>query len=329
MTPTRRRFLQLAAGAAALTAGARGARAQAFPSRPITVIVPFPTGGAGSTLIRFLGDHMRGALGQPIVIENVPGAGGTLGTGRVVRAAADGHTLCLGNWASHVGAGAVYPIPFDMLTDLAPIARIADTPQWVVARNTLPVDDLKALIAWLKANPDKASAATVGAGSAPHLCAINLQNTTGARFQTVPYRGGAPAMQDLVGGQVDFMCDMAANSLPHVRNRTIKPLAVMARERWFAAPDVPTADELGVSGMTMSIWHGLWAPKGTPKDVIARLNAAVVAALADPTVQQRFTEQGQQIPPRDQQSPEALAAYHRADTERWWPIIRAANIKPE
>jgi tripartite-type tricarboxylate transporter receptor subunit TctC len=185
------------------------------------------------------------------------------------------------------------------------------------------------LITWLKANPDKASAATVGVGSAPHLCAIYLQESTGTRFQTVPYRGGAPAIQDLVGGQVDFMCDMAGNSLPPMRSGSIKALAVMAKTRWFAAPDVPTVNEMGVPGIHVSIWHGLWAPKSTPKEAIAKLNSAVVTALSDPTVRQRFADWGQEIPTRDQQTPEALAAYHKADIERWWPMIKAANIKPE
>jgi tripartite-type tricarboxylate transporter receptor subunit TctC len=325
----RRRLLQLAIGAAVLVAGANLAGAQSYPSRPVTIVVPFPPGGAAALLARLLGDHMRGTLGQPVVVETMPGAGGTLGTARVVRSPPDGHTLSLGNWASHVGANAIYPVTFDILKDLAPVARIADTPLWIVARNTLPANNLKELIAWLKANPGKGSAATVGAGSAPHVCAVSLQKVIGTPILTVPYRGGAPAIQDLVGGQVDFMCDMAGNSLPHVRNGTIKPLAVMAPERWFAAAAVPTADEMGVAGLHASIWHGLWAPRGTPKDVIDRINAAVVAALADPTVRERFAEQGQAIPPRGQQTPEALAAYHKADVERWWPIIKAANITPD
>jgi tripartite-type tricarboxylate transporter receptor subunit TctC len=319
----------LAAAAAMLTAATGVAEGQVHPSRPITIVVPFPPGGAATTLARLLAEHMRGSLGQPVIIENVPGAGGTIGVGRVARAAPDGSMLSFGNWASHVGASAVYPVQYDVLKDLAPVARIADTPLWMVARNSLPANDLRELVAWLKSNPDKASAATVGAGSAPHLCAIYLQNNTGTRFQTVPYRGGAPAMQDLAGGQVDFMCDMAGNSLPHVRGGTIKALAVMAKTRWFAAPEVPTVDEMGVAGIHVSIWHGLWTAKDTPREIVAKLNGAVVDALASPTVRQRFKEQGQEIPPRDEQSPEALAAYHKAEIEKWWPMIKAAGVKPE
>ena len=323
----RRRFLHLAACAAALPAVSRVARAQDYPSRPLTMIVPFPAGGATTTLARILAEHMKETLGQPIVVENVAGAGGSIGVSRSARAAPDGYTLSFGNWASHVGAGAVYPVAYNALTDFEPVARVADTPLWVVARKDLPASDLKELIAWLKANPEKASAATVGPGSGSHLCGIYIQNNTGTRFQFVPYRGGAPAMQDLVAGQVDMMCDMSSNSLPHVRSGQIKALAVMAKSRWFAAPDVPTVDEMGVPGVYVSFWHGLWVPKATPADIVAKLNGAVVKALADPTVRQRFVDQGQEIPPRDQQTPEALAAYHKADIDRWWPLIKAANIK--
>ncbi len=306
-----------------------GAAAQTYPSRAITMVVPFPAGGATTVLARVLAEHMRESLGQPVVVENVPGAGGSIGVGRIARAAPDGYSLSFGNWASHVGAGAVYPVQYDILTDFEPVARVADTPLWMVAKNALPAKDLKELIAWLKANPDKASAATVGPGSGSHLCGIYLQNNTGTRFQFVPYRGGAPAMQDLVAGQVDMMCDMSSNSLPHVRAGQIKALAVMAKSRWFAAPDIPTVDEMGVPGIYVSFWHGLWVPKGAPTDVVAKLSGAVVKALADPVVRQRFADQGQEIPPRDQQTPAALAAYHKADIEKWWPIIKAANIKAE
>ncbi len=305
-----------------------GAQAQVYPARVITIVVPLPPGGATDTLTRTLGDHMKGSLGQPVIVENLPGAGGTLGVGRVTRAAPDGYTLTVGNWATHVSSAATYSVQYDLLRDLEPIAKLADTPLWMVAKKALPVADLKELVAWLKANQDKASAGTVGMGSGGHICGLSFQAATGTRYQFVPYRGGAPAMQDLVGGQIDFMCDMAANSLPQARAGNIKPIAVMSKTRWFAAPDVPTAEEMGVPGVAISLWHGLWAPKGTPKEVVAKLNAAVVDALADPAVRKRFADLGQEIAPRDQQTPEGFA-YHKAEIEKWWPIIKAANIKAE
>jgi len=313
----------------ATLASIASAGAQVYPSRPITMVVPFPPGGATTVLARVLAERMREPLGQPVVVESVSGAGGSIGVGHVARAAPDGYSLSFGNWASHVGAGAVYPVQYDILTDFQPMARVADTPLWVVARKDLPANDLKELIAWLKNNPGKASAATVGPGSGSHLCGIYLRNNTGTDFQFVPYRGGAPAMQDLVAGQVDLMCDMSSNSLPYMRGGQIKALAVMAKSRWFGAPDVPTMDEMGMPGIYMSFWHGLWVPKGVPKEIIAKLHGVVVRALADPVVRQRFADQGQEIPPPDQQTPEALATYHKADIDKWWPIIRAANIKAE
>jgi tripartite-type tricarboxylate transporter receptor subunit TctC len=316
-----------AAALAATLAMIEGAAAQVYPSRPITMINPFPAGGATDILARTLVDHMKGTLGQSIIVENVPGAGGSVGTGRAARAAPDGYTLSFGNWASHVGSGATYALQYDLHKDLEPVAYIATSPTWMVARRTFPAADMKEMIAWLKANPDKGSAATVGTGSGSHLCGLYLQKNTGVSFQFVPYRGGAPASQDLVAGNVDFMCDLAANSLPFVRSGQIKAYAVMAKARWFAAPDVPTIEEMGVPGLYMSFWHGLWASKGTPKEIVAKLNAAVVNALADAGVRQRFTDQGHEIPPSDQQTPEALAAHHKAETDKWWPIIKDANIR--
>jgi tripartite-type tricarboxylate transporter receptor subunit TctC len=300
-----------------------------YPSRVITIVVPLPPGGATDTLTRTLAEHMRGTLGQPVIVENVPGAGGTLGVARVVRAAPDGYTLSVGNWATHVAAGATYPVHYDLLTDLEPVAKLADTPLWMVVKTALPVRDLKDLVAWLKVNQDRATAGIVGTGSGGHICGLSFQNATGTRYQFVPYRGGAPAMQDLVAGHIDFMCDMAANSLPQARAGAIKPIAVMSKTRWFAAPDVPTAEEMGVPGVAISLWHGMWAPKGTPKEVIAKLNAAVVSALADPAVRERFAAQGQEIAPGEQQTSDGFRAFHRSEAEKWWPIIKAANIKSE
>jgi tripartite-type tricarboxylate transporter receptor subunit TctC len=309
--------------------GLGGAMAAGYPSRTISMVVPFPAGGGTSLLARILAEQMKSELGQTVIIENVSGAGGSIGVSRVARAAPDGYTLLFGNWASNVGSGAVYPVDYDLLKDFEPVARIADAPLWLVARKNFPANNLKELIAWVKANPGKATMATVGVGSGSHLCGIYLQNSLGVRFQFIPYHGGAPASQDLIAGDVDMMCDFSSNSLPFVRAGQIKALAVMASKRWFATPQVPTFDEMGVPGIYVSFWHGLWAPKGTPKDIIAKLNDAVVQALADPTLQKRFADQGQVIPPRDQQTPQALYAYQKADIEKWWPLIKSAGIKAQ
>jgi len=270
---------------------------------------------------------MKTELGQTVIVENVGGAGGSIGVARVAHATPDGYTLVFGNWASNVGSGAVYPVDYDLIKDFEPVARIADTPLWVVTRKDFPANDFKQLIAWLKANPGKATAATVGPGSGSHLCGVYLENNLGVRFQFVPYRGGAPASQDLIAGNVDLMCDQSSNSLPFVRSGQIKALAVMARQRWFGAPEVPTVGEIGLPGIYVSFWHGLWAPKGTPNAIVAKLNSAVVKSLADAALQKRFADQGQEIPPRYQQTPQALAAYQKADIEKWWPIVKALESR--
>jgi tripartite-type tricarboxylate transporter receptor subunit TctC len=308
---------------------AAGAHAQPYPSRPVTIIVPFPAGGPTDTLARILSERMRISLGQPVVIENVTGAGASIGVGRAAQAAPDGTTISIGNWTSHVGSGAMYPVAHDALLEMRPVSLISATPLMIIGKNTLPPKDATELIAWLKANPGKASAATVGAGSAAHVCLIYFQQKTGTSLQLVPYRGGAPIMQDLVAGQIDMFCAEASQTLSFLRAGTIKAFAVMSKARWPAAPQVPTLDEVGAPGMYISFWNGLWVPKGTPADVIARLDAAVVDALADPTVRQRLTELGHVIATREEQTPEALAALHKAEIEKWWPIIKAANIKPE
>jgi len=277
------------AAAVIMTAGlawSGAAQAEVYPSHPLAMIVPFPAGGPTDTLARIITERMRVTLGQPVVIENVTGAGATIGVGRAVNAAPDGKTA-------------------------------------------IPADDGKELIAWLKANPNKASAATVGVGSAAHVCMIYFRDKTGTAFQMVPYRGGAPAIQDMVAGQIDLMCAEASQTLPHLRGGKIKGFAVMSKSRWPAAPDVATMDEVGVPGMYISFWNALWAPKGTPKEIIAKLNGAVIEALADPAVRQRLTDVGHVIATREEQTPEALAAFHRAEIEKWFPIIKAANIKPE
>ena len=325
----RRKFLQLAAGAAGLLAVSRVAWAQTYPTRPITIIVPVPPGGVADPIARILADHLTVTLGQPVVIENVTGAGGSIGVGRAARAAPDGYTLSIGNWLSHVGASAVYPVQYDVLKDFEAVSLLTNSPILITARKDFPANDLKELIAWLKANPDKATAATVGPGSASQVSGVYFQRATGTRFQFVPYRGGGPAVQDEVAGHVDLMFNEATGALSYVLSHQVKTYAVLAKTRWFAAPEIPTSEELGVPGINISFWHGLWVPKGTPKEIVAKLNGAVVAALADPTVRKRLTDIGQEIFPREQQTPEALYAFHKAETEKWWPIIKAAGIKAE
>ena len=313
----------------AMLAAVSGVTAQTYPSRPVTVIVPFAAGGVTDIVARIVSERMNKALGQSVIIENVSGAGGTIGVTSLFRAAPDGYTLVVGQWTSHVGAGAMYPVPFDYLNDFEPVSMLSIAPLWIIGRSNLPAKDLRELIAWLKANPDKASAATTGLGSGIHMCLVYFQNMTGTKFPLAPYRGAAPLMQDMLAGQIDLSCPEAGQTLPQYRAGSIKAYAVLTQKRWFAAPDVPTIDEAGVPGLHFPFGHAIWAPKGTPKDVIAKLNAAVVETLADPGVRQRFNELGHEIAPREQQSSAALAAYHKAEIEKWWPIIKAANIKLE
>jgi tripartite-type tricarboxylate transporter receptor subunit TctC len=272
---------------------------------------------------------MTKTLGQTVIVENTTGAAGTLGVGRVARAASDGYTLSIGHWGTHVINGAIYPLQYDLLKDLQPLATIASNPLLVVTSATNPAKDLKELIAWVQANPDKGSAGTAGVGSASHMGGVYFQGATKTRFQFIPYRGTAPALQDMLGGRLDFMIDQASNSLPQVKGGKVRAHAVTARSRIAAAPDIPTVDEAGLPGMYIAVWYGVWAPTGTPADVVARLNAAIVAALADPTVKQRLAELGQEIPPRELQTPEGLGALQKAEIEKWWPIVKAAGIKPE
>jgi tripartite-type tricarboxylate transporter receptor subunit TctC len=305
------------------------ASAQDYPTRPITIIVPFPAGGPTDTLARILGDRMKASLGQTLVVENVTGAGATIGVGRAVQAAPDGYTVIVGNWTSHVGSGALYPVQWHPHRDLEPVAPLSISSLMIVGRTTLPAKDAKELIAWLKQNPDKASAASVGSGSGAHICGLYFQDKTGTKFQFIPYRGGAPAMQDLVSGQIDLMCAEASQTLTHVRGGKMKAFAVMSKTRFPALPEVPTMEEVGVSGLEISFWHGMWAPKGTPAAIVAKLNDAVVAAFEDPAVRKRITDLGQAIPERKALTPAALSSHHKAELDKWWPIIKAANIKIE
>ncbi len=323
----RREFLHLAAGAAALPALSGIAGAQAFPSRSITMTVPVPAGGAMDTNARLIAEGMRAALGQPVVIENVTGAAGSTGAGRIARATPDGYSILYGANVTHVLNPAVLNLNYDVVADFEPIALIGNTPWLFAVKNDLPVNDLKGLIAWLKANPDKATFGTAGQGSPSHIGGVLFQNVTGTRFQFIPYRGTAPVIPDLVSGQIDMAILDPITSLPQFRGGKIKILAVMGKKRGTGSQDIPTGDEAGVPGVYTEPWQGMWAPKGTPKDVIAKLNGAVVSALSDPTIRKKFADQSYELTPREQLTPEYLAQFHKAEMDKWFPIIKAAGIK--
>jgi tripartite-type tricarboxylate transporter receptor subunit TctC len=314
--------------AVALTfvAGIAAVQAQPYPSRQITLVVPFPPGGSTDVAARIMAERMRPSLGQPVIIENVGGAGGSIAVGRVARAAPDGYTIDIGQWDTHVGS-IIYPLTYDLQKDFEPVGLISVNPQLMVAKKTLPADDLRGLVAWMKANPGKAT--FVNQNAAAQVSGILLQQLTGTQVQFIPYRGAGPAMTDLISGQVDLLVVQGAVALPQVRGGTIKAIANLSPRRSATMPDIPTSDEGGVNGLYMSGWFGFFAPKGTPKDVIAKLNGALVEALADPAVRTRFAELGLDVASREQQTPEGLAAFHRAEIEKWWPIIKSAGVKPE
>jgi tripartite-type tricarboxylate transporter receptor subunit TctC len=326
-TTMRRRFIAGLMLACSLAAG--GAGAQTYPSKQITLVVPFSAGGPTDTLARILAERMGRTLGQTVIVDNTTGAAGTIGVARVVRAAPDGYTIGIGHWSTHVVNPAIYPLTFNILDDLEPLASIATNPQLLVSRKDLPATDLKGLIEWAKANSDKVTAGTAGVGAASHIGGLYFEQKTGVKLRFIPYRGGAPALADVVAGQIDIMFDQAANSIPQVQAGKIKAFAVTAKDRLKAMPDIPTVDEAGLPGLYIAVWHGLWAPKGTPKDVTARLTAAIMEALTDPQVREKFEALGQEIPAPAQQTPQALRALHEAEIKLWWPLIKAAGIKIE
>jgi tripartite-type tricarboxylate transporter receptor subunit TctC len=327
MKLSRRKLLQL--GAAALPALPGIARAQAYPARPVTLVAPFPAGGPVDTIARILGEYLQRTLGQPFIVEDIAGAAGSLGVGRVARAAPDGYTLSVGQWSTHVANAAIYKLPYDTLADFQPIALLSNNPGLIVGRKDLPANNLAELIAWLKANPEKAIQGTPGVGGFGHIGGVFFQKVTGTNYQFVPYRGAAPMMQGLLAGQVDMVVDTPTTSIPQIRAGTIKGFAIMGKTRLAAVPDVPTVDEAGLPGLYLLQWNAVWAPKGTPADIVTTLNKAIVAAMADPAVRQKLADLGQEFYPPEQQTPEALAAFQKAELEKWRPIITEANIKVE
>jgi len=318
---------RLASLAACVVLLASAASAQTWPARPISMIVPASAGGPTDAIARVLAEPISARLGQTVLIDNVAGAGGTIGVGKLARAAPDGYTLGIGQWSHYVLNGATYALQYDLVKDFAPIQLLTNGPLLLVARKTLPANDLKELIAWLKANPDKASAGTGGVGAPGHISGIFFQKQTGTQFAFVPYRGTGPALRDLMAGQIDLMIDQASNVVPQIQAGTIKAFAVLSATRLPSTPEVPTVDEAGVAGLHMSVWHGLWAPRAVPPDVIAKVNGAVTAALGDAKTREKLGGLGQEVPPADQQNPQALSAFQKAEIDKWWPIVKAAGIK--
>ncbi len=324
-----RKLVLVAAAWASISGGIGAATAQVYPSRPITMVVPLAPGGSTDVIARIMAEGMRISLGQPVIVENTTGAGGTIGVGRLARATPDGYTIGIGQWGTNVANGAVYTLSYDLLKDFEPIALISTQPFLIVTRKTMPAKDLKELIAWLKANSDKASQGNSGIGTPSHVGGVFFQNAIGVRFQMIPYRSAGPSMQDLVAGNIDLTLDTPAISLPQLRSGNIKAYAVTANKRLAIAPEIPTTDEAGLPGFYFTFWHALWAPKDTPANAIAKLNGAVANTLADPAIRQKLVDLAQDIFPRQQQTPEALAAYQKAEIDKWWPIIKAADIKAQ
>ena len=312
------------AAAASLSAAAQG-----YPNRPITLVVPFAAGGPTDTIGRIIGERVGKTLGQTVVVENVAGAGGTIAVQKVVRSAPDGYTFFIGHNGPMVIAPAMQSVHFDVMTDLEPVAMVASNPQIILSHPSIPAKNLKELIAYCKANGDKVSAGTGGPGTPAHISVVYFANAIGAPVQPIHYKGSGPAMQDLIAGHIQLGFEQAINAIPHIRSGRARPYAVTAKERLASAPDIPTVDEAGLPNFYMAIWHGFWVPKGTPREVTAKLNAAIREALADPGVRKRLEDLGQEIPAADQQTPEALRAFHKAEVDKWWPVIKSAGIKAD
>jgi tripartite-type tricarboxylate transporter receptor subunit TctC len=321
------RFCAIAAGIA-LSFGVGAAAADDYPSRPVTMVVPFAAGGPTDVIARLMAQQMGNTLGQNVVVEDVTGAAGSIGVGRVAKAAPDGYTIGIGHWSTHVANGAIYTLPYDLLNDLEPIALLPSNPMLIVTGPATPAKTLKELVAWLKDHPG-ATIGTAGVGSGSHIAGVYFQNFAGTHLQYVPYRGTDPALIDLMAGRIDMMFDQVSEAIQKLQAGQIKAYAVTAKNRLPSLPGIPTVDEAGMKGLYVNIWYGLWAPKGTPKDIIAKLTGAAAKAMADPTVQKRFTDLALDTPPSDQQSAEALGALQKAEIEKWWPIIKAAGIKAE
>ena len=319
----------IAVALAAMGACANDVVAQPFPARPITIIVPFAAGGPSDAMARVLAERMRTSLGQAVVVENVTGAAGTIGVGRAVRATPDGYTISFGHLGTHVANGAIYKLGYDLVTDLEPVALLPSNPMIIVSKKEVPATSLKELLAWLKAQPSPPTAGTAGAGSGSHIAGLYFENVAGIKLQYVPYRGTGPAMNDLVAGQIDLIVDQTSNSIGQVRAGNIRAYAITDSKRVESASDIPTVDEAGLPGFHMTLWSGLWVPKDTPRDIVAKLNTAAVDALSDPAVRKQLENLGLQMPPKDQLAPEALGAWQKAEIAKWWPMIKAANVRVE
>ncbi|MFL6790610.1 MAG: tripartite tricarboxylate transporter substrate binding protein BugD [Bradyrhizobium sp.] len=315
--------------ALAIVAFTGAALAENYPSRPITIIVPFSAGGPSDAMARILAERMKVTLGEAVLIENVTGAGGSIGVGRAVRSPPDGYTISFGHLGTHAANGAVYKLGYDLVADLEPVALLPSNPMVIVSKNAVPAKSLADLLAWLKARPAPPTAGTAGAGSGSHIAGLYFENVSGIKLQYVPYRGTAPALNDLVAGQIDIIVDQTSNSISQVRAGTIRAYAVTDEKRVASAPDIPTTDEAGLPGFHMTLWSGLWVPKDTPKEIITKLNAAAVEALNDPAVRKQLENLGLQMPPKDQLTPQALGAWQKAEIAKWWPMIKAANVKVE